>query len=364
MIGKVFFMELRTSWKGILIFAFIVFLLAYGMAAMFPTYRDALMEDLQGSQNLEIELPDQIGGNISLSWTPVENVSSYYIVESKQPYMDEPTRIFNSTGTNITISYDFDEKRYYTVSAITNASIFPEFIGMISTKADDASAFDEFLENPAYSGMTGDGKVTSITEIKGFLSLEFFSWWILLGGLFLAYMSVSTVADDFEGKRMDLIFSTPITREHYLVEKFAALTAITIFILLVAVGSMSAGISAVDMSSDLDSQTVLLAVMGSLPMLLVIQAIGVLSTVQFRSTRAGMGIAFLFVLVEFVLYTAASMSASIEYVKYLSVMHYWDYNTVLYDGVFKIGDFIGLFIVTGLILLLAIVVFKKKDIPA
>jgi len=69
-------------------------------------------------------------------------------------------------------------------------------------------------------------------------------------------------------------------------------------------------------------------------------------------------------MVEFILFTVAQLVSSLEYLKYASIMYYWDYNTVMYDGVFNVGDFIGLFIATGVIIALAVWVFKKKDIPA
>ena len=228
---------------------------------------------------------------------------------------------------------------------------------------DHLELIDEFLENPMYQGLTG-GRVISFSELKGFISLEFYSWWILLAGLFLAYISVASLSNDFEGKRMDLIFSTPIKREHYLIEKFAALSAITFVIVLFAAGALAGGIESIGYGHEADSYTIFLSLIGSLPMLLVIMAIGFLSALQFKSTRVGMGIAFLFIMVQFILYTLAGMSSVYESAKYVTVMNYWDYNSVLFDGLFNAGHFVGLFVVALIILMLAVYVFKKQDIPA
>ena len=389
MLGKVFFMEFLTSWKGILIFSFIVLLTAGGMPQIYPTFKETLEGDLEGEENLNIEIPAEKGENIKLSWTPQESGMSYIIVESNLLSLFPPTGVIIANNSNVSIPYDFNETRYYAVSTLNITGIDiteylsyvfnitelynhkfsiknlsnTTFIGMTSTSKDKKSAFDEILDNPAYKSLTG-GRVTSMAEIEGFISLEFFSWWIFLAGLFFAYISVSSLTDGFEGKHMDLIFSTPISRQHYLLEKFAALIVIAFFILLVVAGAMAGGIEQIGYSHELSSYTVFLAIIGSLPMLSVIMAIGFLSAVVFRSTRAGMGIAFLFVMVEFILFTVASLVGSLEGAKYATIMHYWDYNSVLYDGLFKTADFIGLFVVTGVILMLAIYVFKKKDIPA
>jgi len=359
MIGDVFFMELRTGWKGLFIFLIIAVLLGAGMVLLFPSYKEGFMENLEGSENLNIVVPENQGENINLSWIPIDGAVQYLIFESNTTLVIPPIRFFNTSNTSIDLPYDFEEDRYYTVVAITNTSLqIP--IGMIGTAAL-SSPFDDMLES--YGALTG-GKVTTILELRGFISLEFFSWWVFLAGLFFAYISVSSIANDFEGNRMDILFSTPLTRQWYLFEKYIFYTVSTFIILLLIGGAMAGATASIGYLDEVDSTTMLLAVIGSLPMLMVIQAIGFLSAVQFRSTKVGMGIAFLFVLVQFVLFTAASMSASIESAKYVTVMHYWDYNTVLYDGLFSIGDFIGLMVVSGLILALAIYVFKKKDIPA
>jgi ABC-type transport system involved in multi-copper enzyme maturation permease subunit len=363
MIGSVFFMEFRTGWKGLLIFLLLVLLIAGGMPSIYPSFKESFESDLEGEENIQIVVPEEKGENINLSWESVENAVQYTIVESNVSFIFPFIDIYSTNETNISIPYDFDEDRYYLVAAIVNDSDSPTVIGITTTSKDQKSAIDEFLENPAYKGLTG-GRVISFSEIKGFISLEFFSWWILLAGLFLAYISVSSLSSDFEGKRMDLIFSTPIPREQYIIEKFVALTFITIIIVLCATGALAAGIELIGYSDEIGSYTIFLALIGSLPMLLVIMAIGFLSAVYFGSTRVGIGIVFLFVMVEFILYTLAGISETYEVAKYATIMNYWDYNAVLYDGLFKVGDFIGLFIAAGIILMLSVYVFKKKDIPA
>ena len=389
MLGKVFFMEFRTGWKGLLIFLFLVLLIAGGMPQIYPSFIESFESDLEGEENLEIYIPDKKGENINLSWTPVGTNTSYLVIESPVISMVPATGIIIANEPHVTFPYDFNETRYFAVATINisginvtdylgylinTSNIFNHkfdikslsnttFIGMISTSKDIKSALDEFLDNPMYQGLTG-GRVISFSEIKGFISLEFYSWWVLLAGLFLAYISVSSISSDFEGKRMDLIFSTPIKREQYLIEKFAALTVITLLIVLFAAGSLASGIDSIGYSDDVDSYTLFLSLIGSLPMLLVIMAIGFLSAVWFKSTRVGMGIVFLFVMIEFILYTLAGMASIYESAKYGTILYYWDYNTVLFDGLFNAGHFVGLFIVAGIILVLAIYVFKKRDIPA
>jgi ABC-2 type transport system permease protein len=396
MFGKVIMMELRTGWKGILLFTFIVLLMAGGMPQMFPTLMESSGIPLDGEENLDLVVPDTPGEDLSLSWTPMGDNMSYLIVESLNMSIYPPSNLFISTTPSIKIPHNFTGNRFYSVftfnmsdfnfteifslfsklSAIstndTDSSSFKfkmdnqlgtTFIGMTQIEKDESNPFDQLLENEVYEGLTG-GRVTTMTEMRGFISLEFFSWWIFLAGLFFAYVSVSSLTSDFDGKRMDLIFSTPISRERYLLEKFIAMILVATFVLVIAAAAMWGAIEGTGYTKGLSQSIIFMAVVSSLPMLMVIMAIGFLSAVQFRSMRVGMGIAFLFIMVEFILYTVSQISPGAESAKYGSIMYYWDYNAVLYDGAAKVGDLMVLVVVTVVILMLAIWVFKKKDIPA
>lgn len=70
MFGKVISMEFRSGWKGFSIFAFLILLLSAGMPQLYPSYRDSLVTELEGAQNVNINVPED--GEITLSWEPVE----------------------------------------------------------------------------------------------------------------------------------------------------------------------------------------------------------------------------------------------------------------------------------------------------
>jgi len=117
------------------------------------------------------------------------------MVTAKIKYMCEET--------SITFEKDFEEKRYYAVTAQLNETSDLVLIG-IATTEKGKDPFQELMQNPAYAGFTG-GRNISMLEAKGFITLEFFSWWWMLAGLFIAYLSVSAIASDFENKRMDVM---------------------------------------------------------------------------------------------------------------------------------------------------------------
>ena len=358
MIGSVILMEYRSGWKGLFIFASLIFILSFGMPQLYPSYRDSLAAELEGAHNVKLELPEEQGSQITLSWNPTEGAQYIVLVDSR-PSMVTAELLYAGNETTITFPKDFEEDRYYAVMAAVDDTRV--LIGIAST-GKGRDPLEDYMNSPMYAGFTG-GRDISLLEAKGFITLEFFSFWWILAGLFIAYVSVSVITGDFEGKRMDLIFSTPISRKHYILEKFITMSVISLVIVLVAITGLTSGIANKGLSSEFESHTVVMALVGSLPFFMVIAAFGILTAVIFQRTRIGMGCTFAFVLVGFFLYTFGGYSEDLEWMKSLSIMNYWDYYSVIFDGVFKMDGFIGLFVAAFAVIGLAILIFGKKDIP-
>jgi ABC-2 type transport system permease protein len=354
-------MELRTGLKGLIIFLLLVTIVAAAMPMIFPTYRDSLIEELEGANKVTLELPTNEGGNITLSWEPHENATIYMVLEDNRSSMVTAKTKYVGAETIIKFLKDFEERRYYAVLAETTESADPVLVGIASTEADE-DPFQNLLDNPAYAGFTG-GRNISMIEPKGFISLEFFSWWWMLSGLFVAYTAVSIVGSDFENKRMDVMLSTPISRRHYIIEKFSAMTVIALLIILMAIAGLTGGIANINALNEFTAETVFMALIGYLPFLMVVAAVGIFTAVLFQKTRVGIGITFAFVFAEFFLYTFSGFSKSLEWMKTISIFNYWDYSSVIFDNVFKVGDFIILAIVATAVIVLSVWVFEKKDIP-
>jgi ABC-2 type transport system permease protein len=361
MFGRTAYMELRTGWKGLLIFGLLVIIVSAGMPMIFPTYRDSLTEELEGANKVNLELPSEQGGNITLSWEPLETANSYMVLEDNRSSMVTAKLKYMGNETSITFERDFEEKRYYAVMAVLDETSDPVLIG-IATTEEGEDPFQKLMQNPAYAGFTG-GRNISMLEVKGFITLEFFSWWWMLAGLFIAYLSVSVIASDFENKRMDVMLSTPISRRRYLLEKFSAMSIIALFTILVAIAGLAGGLANINALGEFSAEAVFLSLIGCLPFLMVVAAVGMLTAVFFQKVRVGMGITFAFLFAEFFLYTFGSFSKSLEWMKTISIFKYWDYSSVIIDDLFKTGDFILLAVLAILLIISGIWVFEKKDIP-
>jgi len=364
--AEIILMELRTGWKGILVFTIIILLTAGGFPLFYPAIKESSEEDLEGVEYLTIEVPEEEGGMINLSWEPVPGAIMYKILEDNSSTirnkLSDSLRNYSTADTNISVPHDFLEKRYYSVYTIMENGSDPVYLGVISTEAG-GTAFDTLLENPAYQGLAG-GRELSFLDIRGYLAIEVFSWWVLLVGLYLAWRSVASVTEDYREKRMDLIFSTPVSRRRYILEKFTSHLLVSTFICTVAAGSMIGSVASMGESENISAEVIYGTIFASLPLLLCIQAFSILGAVQFKTTRAGMGVAFLFIFAQYALNIVAQISERLENAKYATVMYYWDYTGILLGEGVNLAHFIVLTVLTIIFLSLALWVFDRQDIPA
>jgi len=293
MLGRIMYMEFRTGWKGLLIFGVFILVISAGIVQIFPFYRDSLTEQLEGANKVNLVLPNEQGGNITLSWEPLENATSYMILEDIRLSMVTAKLTYLGKDTSITFKKDFEEKRYYAVMAVIDEASDPVLIGIATTEKGE-DPFKELLKNPAYSGFTG-GRSISMLEVKGFIIFEFFGMWWIVAGLFIAHLSVSVIASDFENKRMDIMLSTPISRRRYLLEKFGVMNIIALLIILIAIIGLAGGLASINALNEFSADALFLSSISCLPFLMVIEAVGILTAVLFQKVRTGMGVTFTFV---------------------------------------------------------------------
>ncbi|MCK4433213.1 MAG: ABC transporter permease subunit, partial [Methanomicrobia archaeon] len=63
-----------------------------------------------------------------------------------------------------------------------------------------------------------------ITILEGFLNMELYQWgWVLLLGVYFAFISSSLISKEIENKTIDMLLSNPVSRGRILLEKFLGL---------------------------------------------------------------------------------------------------------------------------------------------
>ncbi len=355
MTGKTFLMELRKTWKGYTLFILVVVLIAGGMAQLHPAIQEAMEPDeLEGSEFVQLEVVEE---GIYLRWVTVPEAVEYIVIEDSHPYM-VTSRIVNRTTENHTRVMHSEGERYFAVIYVSEGEQIP--LGMAST-TETKDPLEVLMETPFYRMFTAGRSDIDFVEMEGFLSVELYSWWILLVGVYLSYLSVKSITDDYEYKRMDIIFSTPLSRGRYIVEKFSALGVITLAMnilagLFVMVSARTVG--------DAGGSNFFWALVTSVPMFLVIIAVSMFLAILSKSSRVAVGGSFAVILVQYALFMAGHMVESLEPILSFTICHYWDYNSVLLDGFVYPWHLILLMAISLVLLAVSIKIFRESDIPA
>ncbi len=353
--GKTFLMELRKGLKGFTVFTLVVVLIAGGMTQLYPVVQEAMEPDeMEGAEFVILEVGDE---GIYLRWVTVPEAVEYVVMEDSHPYMVTSYEI-ERTPENHTMVVHAEGERYFAVIYVTDEGEFP--LGMVSAQ-ETKDPLEVLMETPFYRMFTAGRPDLTFDEMEGFLSVELYSWWILLVGVYLSYLSVKSITDDYQEKRMDIIFSTPLSRERYMVEKFSAL-GVVVLVMIVLSGVFV--MLAAGTVSDGGGTNLLVALVISWPMFLVIIAVSMFLAVVTGSSRKAVGLSFAFIMLNYGVFMAGHMVDSLSVVHPFTICHYWDYNSVLLDGVVYPWHLVLLTAIALVVLVLSTLFFRKKDIPS
>ncbi len=388
-------MEFKKGWKGLLIFLVIVVLIVGLMGQLYPVVEEEFKEEELEGQELVSLIREDVDEveiiNLTWEWEFHEYTEHYRVLEDRSSHMATSRVVGDEIEERIfTINHTEDdpEERYFAVIAVLDMDAIEDLkdvdgyldeeefedlileleqgmvtVGINSTVEPD-DPLEELMDTPYFRMFTAGREDVRMDEIEGFFSVEVYSWFILLVGLYLAYISVKSVGSDFDDRRMDIIFSTPLSKKQYLIEKFMALS-LFLFVLLLMTGlSITLSAYSIGELEGVGTLTFLVSILASWPLFLVIIAISMLFAVIFKSSRSAIGITFGVILVQYVFHMAGHMVEAIDFLRTFTIATYWDYNSILLDNVFKIEDFILLVIIGVIVFVAALIVFEKSDIPA
>src|SRR6056297_2402115 len=175
---------------------------------------------------------------------------------------------------------------------------------------------------PAMQAAFGATGAFSIATIEGFLAVELYQFfWLLLLGVYTAYLAGGLVAGDVERGRMDVLLAAPVTRRRVVVEKFLSLVPVVVAINLVVGAVVYATVVAIGESipvADLAAVHLL-----SIPYLLACGGIGLVLSVAFDESdaakRGSLGAIFGLFLLETI-----SSSAGVDWLGAISPTRYYD----------------------------------------
>lgn len=237
--------------------------------------------------------------------------------------------------------------------------LFVALFPSIATSGADLDAYMESLP-PAMRAAFGATGAFSITTIEGFLAVELYQFfWVLMLGIYAAYLAGGLIAGDVERGRMDVLLAAPISRRRVVAEKFCSLVPVVVALNLVVGVVVYATVFAIGESIPVADLAV--AHLLSIPYLLACGAIGLLLSVAFDDSdvakRGGLGAIFGLFLLETV-----SQSADVGWLGAISPTRYYDPTAILVQSEY---DWAGaLVLLAGTVALVAVSAwwFRRKDI--
>ncbi len=238
----------------------------------------------------------------------------------------------------------------FAVLSVLYFSIFPEF-------ADDAEEIGEAFPE----GMMDFFGLEALHTIEGFVAAEIYSFfWVLLVGIYFAYVSAGTIAGDIESRKMDLTLSNPVSRESVLAQKTAALwvplTVLNVCIpLIVYVGALL-------INEAFDPLALAMAHLLSIPYLLVCAGIGLVCSVVIDRPRTAQATALVSVFVLWLLEGVSNLDPDYEWIGYGTPSRYYDETAILVREEYAFFDAAVLLVAFVLLVLLAAGIFIERDI--
>ncbi|WP_458185281.1 ABC transporter permease subunit [Haladaptatus sp. NG-WS-4] len=240
--------------------------------------------------------------------------------------------------------------------AVLMVALFPS----IESSGADIDAYWDSLPPAMKAAFGASGGGFSLTTIEGFLAVEIYQFfWLLLLGIYVAYVAGGLIAGDVERDRLDILLATPISRSKVLIEKFVSLLP-TVLVLNVVVGAVVYG-SIVAVGESVSFADVAMVHLLSIPYLLTCGAIGLLLSVVFDradiAQRGGLGAVFALFLLD-----SVAESAGIDWLGAVSPTRYYDPTAILVAGEYDWTGAAILFGGTVALVLVSQALFQRKDI--
>ncbi|EMA36291.1 ABC transporter permease [Halobiforma nitratireducens] len=230
--------------------------------------------------------------------------------------------------------------------------IFPSY--------SDAFGEDEEILDALPDAMIRLFDVQTLASLEGFLAFELYVFgWIILLGLYLAYLGAGTVADDIERGRMDVVLSMPVSRARVVFERYAALAVPIVAVNVLTPIVVYVGAELVD--DPIPATDVVAVHLLSIPYLFACAAIGLAASVVVDrvgiAQRLAVGITFGLFLVESLL-----VDTDYEAFGVVSPTRYYDPNEILLEGTHDPVN-AGVLIAMIVVLLAASVAwFRRRDV--
>ncbi|OIB58272.1 ABC transporter permease subunit [Natrialba sp. SSL1] len=231
------------------------------------------------------------------------------------------------------------------------------FLVVFPSIQDEAALFEEVY--PEYIlALLG---VEELHTIEGFLGGYIFPFvWVLLAGIYFAYVSAGMISRDVRTRRMDLTLSSAVSRESVVLQKIGALWVPLVALSLALLGTLLLGVSLLGESVN-PIALAMVHVLG-VPYLLVCAGIGIVFSVVLDRVETAQAAALGLVFVLWLVDGLAQLNPDFEWVGTVTPSRYYDPTAILIHEEYALLD-AGLLLAAFLALVgLATAYFVRRDL--
>lgn len=231
------------------------------------------------------------------------------------------------------------------------------YIAMFPSLQEDIEAFEGSFPE-LFNQLFG---IDDLSVIEGFVAAEVYHlFWMVLVGIYFAYVAAGSVAGEIQDGRMDLLLSYPVARESVLVQKLASLWVPLVF---ANVGLITVvGVGAVVIGEPIDPVALTMTHLLSVPYLLVCAGIGLVCSVTIDRPSRAQIVAIALVFISWLLEGVTTLSSGTEWIGNFMPARYYDPTAILVHQEYALLDAGLLLVGFVMLVLVSVCLFVRRDL--
>jgi ABC-2 type transport system permease protein len=233
-------------------------------------------------------------------------------------------------------------------------------VGFFPSLEDQGEQLNKLIESypPKMRDLFGMGEGTDLTTIEGFLASQVFSFMAPLALAFFPILaSAGAIAGAEERGTIDVLLGNPIPRWQLVVGRFVG-TAISL-LGIVAILGLFTWVPAILLDIDLSIRKTAEAVLNLWPLCLFLGGLAMLCSALFHRRVFAIAIPGAVLIAMYFVNALGNTVKDLEDAQPFSVFHY--YGSAIEHGI-DWGDFGGVTLATVVLVLLAVLAFRRRDI--
>jgi ABC-2 type transport system permease protein len=233
---------------------------------------------------------------------------------------------------------------------------------IISESSLDMMAYINSLPDAFKAAFGLEGQLTEMLSLEAFASVEFFSFWPLLIGIYGIFVCVG-IAREMEQGTLDLLMAQPVPRYKVILAKFSVFIVSAFLIAVFSILGIMAGAATVDTPVNLSS--ISLVFVEAFLLVLALGSVTLLCAAVFLRPRHALMVAGMFMGLSYILnFVVPALPEAFEWLRNLSVFYHFQPADIATDVALNglsVAIYVGVFVVcTGA----ALITFQRRDLVA